>query len=281
MKNNLLFILLLIISTTVFSQTDAGKYYLTNANQRFGFSAIEFRDPYISILDYVGLGMTYENDATRFFKSDDPVLSHTGRISGILGLTVNPESTASVMYMGADASWGVQYHYREFEDFLLLGGANINGDLRYKMNSRNVNNPISIGASTNLNLTLGGKYFLHTRKRVMQLNFIWEAPVIGCMFVIPQGMTIYELSKNPDLSKVLHLTHLQNKQGLKQHYSMEIPFRHATWTFGFDVDKLKYQADEQIYSIRETGFFVGVSYDLYKFAGRRIQAPGNFISPDF
>lgn len=281
MKSNLAFVLLLIISTSVFSQSDAEKLYLTNLNQRFGFSAIEFTDPYMSSLNYVGLGMTYENDATRFFKSDNPVLSHTGKISGILGLTVNPESTASAGYLAGDISWGVQYHYREFEDLLLLGGANINGDLRYKLNSRNVNNPVSLGASTNLNLTLGGKYFLRSKKRVFELNFMWEAPVIGCMFVVPQGMTLYEFSKSLDFSKVLHLTHLQNKQGLKQQYSIEIPFRHSTWTFGIDVDRLKYQADEQVYSIKETGIFVGVSYDLYRFAGRRIQAPDNFISPNF
>lgn len=255
------------------------KLPLTNVYHHVGLAAIEIVDPYLSVLEYSGVGLRYEYTADRFFNPENPVLSSKGRISGLAARTVNPRSTASVILMGANASWGVQYYYRKFEDILLLGGANLEADFAYKMNSRNVNNPINIDLATNLNLTLGGRYYIHTKRRTIQLNAGFEFPVMGCMFVPYQGFSYYEMYTTKEYMEAVHFSSLHNKQGLKQFLSFDIPFKHSTWSFGIRKHDLKYKADEQVYSYSEYAYSIGITYDMISFSGRKINVPEIFISP--
>ncbi|MEA4935712.1 MAG: hypothetical protein VB102_03615 [Paludibacter sp.] len=277
-------IILLLFSG--FQYTDAQTkqrelYALTNVYHHAGFVALKITDPYLSVLEYSGVGFQYESTASRFFNPANPVLASSARISGLAAMTVNPRSTASVTWLGANVSWGVQYYYRNFEDVLLLGGANVDVDFAYKMNSRNVNNPINIDLATNLNLTLGGRYYIHTKNRILQLNAGVEFPVMGCMFVPYPGFSYYEMYSTKMYMDAVHFSSLHNKQGLKQFFSIDIPFRYSTWSFGVGKNDLKYTADSQVYSYSDFTFVIGISYDMIGFSGRKANVPDFFISPRY
>ncbi len=256
-------------------------YPLTNIYHQFGLSAVQLLDPYLSMLNYSGVGMRMEYSASRYFNPENIDLSSYNRISGLAALTVNPRSTASVIYMGGNAAWGMQYHYSEIENFVLLAGGNVDLDFAYKMNSRNVNNPVNIDLSTNLNAMIGARYFYPTRRRKLQYNAAIEFPVIGCMFVPFPGLSYYEMSQSKKFAEAIHFTSFHNKQGIKQSYSIDVPFKRSTWSFGTRMHELKYVADGQLYSFLEYSFFVGITYDQIRFSGRRVQVPQIFISPRY
>lgn len=279
-KTSVVILILLFNLSDVSAQTEQKELYgLTNINHHIGLAGIRMVDPYLSVLEYSGVGVRYEYTSCRFFNPHNPILSSNARISGLAAMTTNPRSTASVTRMGADASWGVQYYYRNFEDILLMGGANMEMDFAYKMNSRNVNNPVNIDLAANLNMTIGGRYFIYTKRRTIQLNAHFEFPVIGCMFVPYPGFSYYEMYSTKAYIDAMHFSSFHNKQGLKQYFTIDIPFKHLTWSFGVSKHDLKYKADHQVYSYSEFAFLAGVTYDMIAFSGRKVKVSEIYISP--
>jgi hypothetical protein len=273
-------VFLVLLTVTLQAQQEQS-YLLTNVHHQWGPSMVQFKDPYLSILDYQGIGMRLVANYSRFFNAENNRLSHTSRFSGMGALTVNPESTASVIYMGGTGSWGMQYHLRPGKNLMLTAGGNLEGEFGYRMNSRNVNNPVNFDLATNLNGTFSARYFIHTRKRVMELHASYEFPLMGMMMVLPPGMLFYELSNSGNFASVLHPSGLKNRQGLRQTYRIDIPLSRSTWSFGLRSNMLRYQVNNHIYGMDEVGVFMGITYDNYRFAGRKRPAPANFVSPKY
>lgn len=254
---------------------------LTNIHRQAGISAIILNDPYLSLLTYSGLGFRYDNISSVFLNPKLPDVSTISRWNFTGGLTVNPASTASVSYMGGAYGWGLRYHYRKIKNLTLLGGGFLQADFRYKSNSRNVNNPVNIEASTGIYALLEGRYNLQTKKRIIQFNASYEFPLAGCMFVPIPGLSYYEMYLRENIRESLHFSSLHNKVGLKQQYSVDIPFRYSTWSFGICSESLKYEAFNQVSRFNEYSLLIGLTFDLKRFAGRKAIVPGNYISPKF
>jgi len=246
-----------------------------------GPATIEWVDPYLSLLRYSGLGIRYEMTEQRFVNPADPRWSSIGRFSGLAGMSLNPKSTASTNVMALNSAFGLQYHYREYPSLLLLAGGNIDADFSIRQNSRNVNNPANINMATHLNLTLGGTYFVPTRRRTLQINAAWELPIVGALFAPYPGLSYYELYKSKDYLRAIHAVSLHNQQGLKQHITVDIPLKRMVLTAGMRSQWMRYKVSEFTYSEREISFLVGTTFDIARFAGRKSSVPSYFVSPNF
>lgn len=257
------------------------QFRLTHNQFTAGLSALEIRDPYLSMLNYTGVGFRIENLAERFFKGNDPHWSIYNRLSGIASLSANPTSTSYMVYMSGNAALGAQYHYREIKRLVLTAGANVDGTMGFRLAGRNINNEENFELATNLNLRVGVKYLIPTKRRTMVFRAQLESPLMGFMFVPMPGLSYYEMSFSDEFKKMILFSSFNNKQGLQQRYALDIPFKYSTWTFGFRSNVLKFTAHEQVNSYREDGFFVGFSYDLIRVGGRLRTWPDSFISPQF
>lgn len=272
----------LLICTLLLSKTHAqtnDKFLLTNVYHYAGLSTVHILDPYLSSLDYSGIGLRYEEFRSRLFNPDNQKISSFSRLSGMLGLTINPAATASVSYMGIDYGWGVHYRYPVMEDVLLLAGGFADVNFGYKSNSRNVNNPVNIDLSTDLNASLGARFYIHTRRRVIQVNAMIDFPVIGCMFVPYPGLSYYEMYLSRQYSEAIHFSSLHNRQGIRQLISVDFPLKNSTISIGIRSGQLKYQASEQVYNFDEYSLVFGFTYDKVSFSGRKKNIPDTFISP--
>jgi len=280
--NRFLFLCVLVMCVlTAHAQRGDSKRSLTEVHHRLGVSSMHINDPYLSILEYSGLGFRYDFTASKFLNPERAKVSQIARLTGLGGLTLNPPSTARIMYMGGTASWGLQYHIRPIEEILLRAGANLEALYGYKQNTRNVNNPINMDIAANINATLSAKFLIHTRKRTITFNADLEVPMVGVMAVLPPGMTYWELSKSQDYFSVVHPTSIGNRQGFRGTYWFDIPLRYSTWSIGARNNTLKYIANDHLYSFLEYGVFVGVTYEFIRFSGRRNLAPHFFVSPKF
>jgi hypothetical protein len=181
--------------------------------------------------------------------------------------------------VGGNAALGALYEYRDLNNLILHAGGNVDIDFAYKMNSRNVNNPVNIDLATNLNAMLGVRYNIATRKRMLKLKANLEFPLIGCMFVPYPGLSYYEMYSSGAYGEAIHFSSLHNKQGLKEQISIDIPFKKSTCSFGVRMHQLKYQAADQPYSFNEFSIFVGINYDIVRFSGRKVKMPEYYISP--
>lgn len=281
MKRTKLIILCMLVLIQLKAQDQVEKTYpLKTVTDIAGFSAININDPYLSPLLYSGIGIRYTHSERQFFSPDNQLWSMEGKISGIAGLTVNPASTSSILYAAADYHWGAYYHYRLEQGVQIIGGANVEANFGYKMNSRNVNNPVNLDLATGMNLSALVRYDIPLRSRFLRLNYSLEIPFIGCMFVPESGASYYEMYTLGNFNNAFHFSSPFNKQGSSSELSLDVPFSHSTWKFGIYSSTLKYKANDAIYKFAELGLQIGWKYDLYIFSGLKNQAPSNFISTE-
>ena len=278
-KGIVLFIYMCIIISTRAQTDEQQPVALTNVTHHTGVSFVELVDPYLSILNYTGLGLRFEYTDSKYFNPADPKFTSYSRITGLAAAVKNPQSTAGITYVGGNAALGALYEYRDLNNLILYAGGNVDIDFAYKMNSRNVNNPVNIDLATNLNAMLGVRYNIATRKRMLKLKANLEFPLIGCMFVPYPGLSYYEMYSSGDYSQAIHFSSFHNRQGLKEQISIDVPFKKSTWSFGARMHQLKYQAADQPYSFNEFSIFVGINYDIVRFAGRKVKMPEHYISP--
>ena len=281
MKNIFWAIFLLFYPCHVFSQTNSeSKYLLINAADRIGFALIDLTDPYLSPLTYNGYGLTYEHSSAQFFNVDNDRLSKEGRLSAWTGLAVNPQYSASMLYAGTKYSWGMFYHLDILPQFHIKVGGNAAIDLGYKNLARNVNNPINVDLSVNLNFAAKASFAIQTRRQAILLNYELESPILGTMFVPMGGASYFEMFELGTLANSVHFSSLHNKLGFTGQFSLAYPSKHSTWQIRITSAQLEYQANELLFKRNMYSISLGVKYDLNIFSGREKIAPKNFISPD-
>ncbi len=286
MKNHLyhtaIFLLFLWFNIAMNIQAQTHQHDLqsvTNVNNYVGVSMVSLADPYLSVLNYSGLGLRLEYNELKYYNPAKPVWVEFARIEGLGAMTYNPAYTAMITYVGTEIAYGTLYEYRDLNNIVLHAGGNIDANYAVKMNSRNVNNPTNMDIATNLNAMIGIRYNIPTKKRVMQLATQIEFPLLGCMFVPYPGLSYYEMYNSKKVAEAIHFSSLHNKQGVRQRLTFQMPFKYSSWTVGVSMQALKYQASEQPYQMQEFSVFLGVNYDVARFAGRKSNKPENFISP--
>lgn len=257
--------------------TEETRYSLTTATHRAGVSSVHIHDPYLSSLSYSGLGARLELLEQRFLDPDSARFSMLTRLTGLIGLTVNPASTAAMNYMGGDFAWGVQYHYRKIRNTVVLAGATADAGFGFKMNTRNVNNQINADIALNINALLGARYFLQTRKRIIQFTGAYETPIAGVMFVPYPGLSYYELYTSKRISEAIFLSSLHNRQAHKLSLSVDFPFRRSTLHAGWRYHQLNYKGSGPVFSMKEQSLLLGITYDLFRSSGRKSRFPSNYI----
>lgn len=257
---------------------DEKKYILSISKSSIALSTLNFTDPYLSPLPYSGFGASYNIDINSLLSPERTKISMQSKLNMATGLLLNPASTASMIYFGMNYGWGLQYHFQQFYGLQLWAGGLCDLDLGFKEIERNVNNPINLDLSTNLNLTGLASYDLHLRRRNLKIQLAVQSPLIGCMFVPNGGASYYEMFELGNLTDAIHFSSLHNKRGLNGTFSLDVPFNYSTWRFGIGFKSLKYSANDLVFKRNELSLLIGTTFDFAKFAGRKNKAPKNFIS---
>lgn len=275
----LIVLLFLSVAPMMKAQDQAEKKYrLTNVNNDFSFSSLSFVDPYLSPLTYSGAGLGYKYSEQRFLSEDKTHLSTLFNYDLVMGLTSNPQATASMLYFGGNVDWGMHYHIQAIDHVTVLLGGLADVGYGYKYNSRNVNNPFNMDLFTNLNFSTIIRYDIPTRWRMLHLTYTVKIPVVGCMYVPMQGATYFEMFDLGSLNNVMHFSSLHNKVGWEGSFMLEIPLYKSVMRFGIANSELKYQANDMIFVQNKYSVVFGYAYEMYKFKGRQNPAPGNFLS---
>ncbi len=280
MKKILTVLFLVGISMLVFAQDAERKYLPKTVNQYYGLSFLKIADPYLSPLMYDGNALTAKFNNRRFLLKDRTNLSFYNELDVLLGLALNPARTASMAVAGVNVGTGLHYHFAPLCGFQLLLGGVWDLDFNSKLISRNVNNPANIDLSTNLNASVFIRKHFPLFRRNVRLELQLQSPFVGFMFVPENGASYYEMFSfnDSDLSKAFHMSSFHNKLAYKANFSFSFPFKYSEWQLGLHASNQKHFANESLYIMQEYALTIGVTYDVYRFAGRKNKAPKNFIS---
>jgi len=249
------------------------KFALTTRSHSIGFTSLTLLDNYLSPLEYDGSGIRFETEQRRFFSPYNPNLSHQSSMGILLGQTFNPRRTASITYLGLNYAWGMHYHFRPINNLQILAGGLADIDFGAKLNSRNVNNQFNLDLATNLNLSAVVLYDF----RFIRLQGAFVLPTIGCMFVPVQGASYYEMFGLGNMSNTIHFSSFHNKIGFRQRYTAFFTLNRSVLSLSYSYNYLKYEANNMVFKRVESTISLGWSYDFHIFAGRRRQAPDNFV----
>jgi hypothetical protein len=278
---------ILIFALTIFSyflvsaqNADEKKYLLTNKTNTIGISTLGFLDPYLSPLTYSGLGVNYEYQTCRFLSVKRTDISIQTKFNIETGITLNPRITSDLLYVGANYGWGLQYHFAPFHGFRFLAGGLWDLDFGLKDVERNINNPVNLDMSTNLNLTGVAKYDISLRHKTLRLKLALQTPIMGYMFVPKAGASYFEMFDLGNLTDAFHFSSLYNKRGINSVFSIDVPFNNSVWRFGIKAFDMRYEANNMVFNRNEYSFLIGTTFDTFNFGGRKNKAPANFITPN-
>lgn len=277
-KNIILFCFFLLSSFVLAQSTDDKKYLLTTNSSTFAFSTLSFIDPYLSPMTYSGNGIIYENENRLFLSPENTNVSMQTNLHLEAGLALNPQSTSSMSFLGANYSLGMHYHFRPQKGLRFLVGGLWDADFGFKYVPRNINNPVNLDMATNLNLSGIAMYDVPLRKRTLRLQLAVKTPILGLMFVPQSGASYYEMFELGNLTDAIHFSSLYNKRGLSSAFTVDVPFSQSTWQFGLKYQGVKYSANDMVFERNELSLLVGTTFDVATFAGRKNKVPKNFIS---
>jgi hypothetical protein len=279
MKRKTILFWFLLVCIFAYSQNAEDKKYLlaTNTNT-FGLSTASFLDPYLSPLTYTGYGIRFEHEIRRYLSPENINISSQGKYNLEAAYLLNPESSSLMMYVGANYSWGIHYHFRIQKGFQILAGGLFDADFGVKNVLRNINNPVNLDLATNLNLSGIAMYDLKFGKKMLRLQLAAQTPVFGCMFVPLKDASYYEMFELGNLIDVFHVSSLINKRGLNSTFSVDVPFNRSVWRFGFNFMTIKYSANDEVFVRNQLSLVVGTTFDAASFSGKKNKIPKNFIS---
>ncbi len=275
-KFSLLVFILCLCANAVAQESDNNdkKYALTTVNNDIGIASLRILDNYLSPLEYDGLGVKLQTEKRKFFSVEKTNLSRQEKIGLTLGTVLNPAQSAGMTYLALNYSWGMHYHFRPAQNLQLLSGGLIGGNLGNKINSRNVNNPTNIDLY--LDLSISGLAIWDVSKST-RLQVSLDIPVAGTMFVPPMGASYFEMFGLGNFSNTGHFSSFHNKMGINQKYSVFFTLKRSVININYAYNYLKYEANNMIFKNNQSVFSIGWSYYLRTFAGKRNEAPLNFI----
>ena len=282
MKKIRITLILLVLSFVVSAQnnTDEKKYPLTSNTNSFNLSTLSFLDPYLSPLNYSGLGLGYSTESRRFLNEMDYKYSTLSKFRFGAGIALNPKLTSDLLYFGANYGWGIEYHLMSINGIKLQVGGLWDADFGFKNVERNINNPVNLDMATNLNLTGLASYDIILKQKTLKLKLALQTPLFGFMFVPRAGASYFEMFELGNLTDALHFSSIHNKRGIDGKLSIDVPFNHSVWSFGLKMNELRYSANDLVFNRSEFSLLVGTTFDITSFAGRKNKAPKNFISPN-
>lgn len=277
-KFQLLTLIIFFCSAISAQNPDEKKYLLTTNTNILGLSYTNFLDPYLSPVNYSGIGIRFNHEGRRFLSPENTNISSQSSLNLDASVNSNPENTSSMLFMGADYSWGMHYHFRPDKRIHLLAGGLLDADFGFKYMQRNINNPINLDLAMNLNLSGVAMYNITLRRKTLRLQLTLQTPVLGYMFVPQGGESYYEMFELGNMTNTFHVSSFINKRGLKSTFTVDVPFNRSVWRFGLNFMELKYSANDMVFIRNEFGLIIGTTFDAFSFAGRKNKIPGNFIS---
>lgn len=278
---HLLIILFVLVAGVARSQSDTLRFTLSDASTRLGYTHISLTDPYLSPLNYSGGGICVSNESRKLFNPDNTVWSMQSMVNASFGTLYNPEGTAGMIYAGGNFGWGTFARVVQTSNFRLHAGGQVDAVFAVKYLSRNVNNPVNFDMAVNLNLAVNAGYQFTVFKVPFSCQLDLVSPILGYMFVPLQGASYYEMFDVGKPDDAYHFSSVYNKQGLKAGLMLSIPFRSFTINAGVSNNRLKYKANDMVFTFDELSFQAGLRYQFKYFGGTRKKAPASFVAPGF
>lgn len=277
-KRYVIFILFVYSTSISYSQgNDSLRFVLTTSVSEVGVGRVKTTDPYLSPSEYKGTAIRVMNNSRRFLKNDNEKLSWTRKSYLEAGLLYHPTGSNSMMLFNTNFSYGLNFHFRPMHNLMLIAGGNCEIDFGAKYLGRNVNNPISVDAFSNLNLTAEAQYIFNILNQEFRAIYGAETPLVGYMFVPLQNVTYYELFRYNSTNNIFHFSSLHNKQAWSHYLNIDMPFDYHTIRLSAKHEQMNYKANNMLFKKSNIMVSIGSVVYFHSIKGKKYKMPQNFV----
>ncbi len=238
-----------------------------NQSTLVGVGALTLNDTYLSPLRYDGTTFTLLHDRLNGSRYANArlLLQQQCKIQG--AVTKNPTSSASEYYGELDYRISGFYPLLQQSRFRLLAGGGWEASLGGIYNMRNSNNPGSLKASTNLNLSVMSFYGWRG------ITFRWQlgTPFIGLFFSPEYGHSYYEIFTLGNSQSTLHFASFHNQQAFRNYFTIDLPIRNVTLRVGYLGDYYRTDQNQLVTRVVSHQFVLGLAFESLYYGGKRVR----------
>ncbi|MGI6573654.1 MAG: DUF3316 domain-containing protein [Fermentimonas sp.] len=237
-----------------------------NQSTLAGVGALTLNDSYLSPLRYDGTTFTLLHDRLNGSRYVNARLLLQQQYKIQAAVTKNPTSSASEYYGELDCRVSGFYPLLQQPRFRLLAGGGWEASLGGIYNVRNSNNPGSLKASTNLNLSIMAFYSWRG------VTFRWQlgTPFIGLFFSPEYGHSYYEIFTLGNSRQTLHFASFHNQQALSNYFTVDLPIRNITLRAGYLGDYFRTDQNQLVTRVVSHQFVLGLAFESLYFGGKRV-----------
>ena len=254
-------LVLTICSVSLSAQESATRSI--NQARLWGAGKSFLTDTYLSPLEYSNFTMSLLHERINPTKLFNEKLLLQQQFQIQLAFTQNPSASASE-YAG-EVSYNVNALYPFFKNakFGLCGGGGGDASLGGIYNSRNSNNPGSLKASVNLDLSAMATY------NWRRLTFRWQAstPFLGMFFSPAYGQSYYEIFSLGNGKGTVRFASFQNQLALRNYFTVDIPLNNLTIRTGYLGDFYRTDVNDIVTNIVSHQFMIGLAVESLNFGG--------------
>jgi hypothetical protein len=250
----------------------------TNEGITFGVGGYRMKDDFLSPTKYGGAGLRFLNERMRLTKLAEYRIVRQNSIHVDISSAVNGAENANFLSAFFDYSLG--YHYRYLPDpwFKLMAGASVRGLFGMVYNTRNGNNPMTLYADLDLNLSLIAIRELRVKGHRLAIRYQFDTPFVGLLFCPAYGQSFYEIFTLGNTSGVFQFTSFRRKWAARHYLTLDLPLGNTTLRVGYLASLYATNVHGIGRSIVSHNVMLGLVREFVVFGGRDVSGHRSFRS---
>ena len=235
----------------------------TNQATLLGVGKAFLTDTYLSPLEYSGLTMSLLHERISPTQHFNEKLLLQQQFQLQVAFTKNPSASASEYFGEVSYNINGLYPFLTSHNFRFFGGGGIDASLGGIYNVRNSNNPGSLNAAVNLNLSAMATY------NWRRFTFRWQVstPFAGVFFSPAYGQSYYEIFSLGNGNGTIRFASFQNQLALRNYFTVDIPINNITIRTGYLFDFYRTHVNEITTKIVSHQFMIGMAVESLNFGG--------------
>ena len=249
-----------------------------NEGTLVGIGGYMMKDTYLSNEKYGGLGLRFMNERMRLTKMAGNKISRQNIVDVDISSVLNGARNANYLSAFADYSLGYHYRFTPSPNFKIFTGGSIHGMLGMVYNTRNGNNPITVHADIDLNLSVIAIYQIRTKKSPLAVRYQFETPVMGLLFSPFYAQSYYEIFSLGNTAEIFNFNSLHNKFAMRNYLTLDFPVLSTTFRVGYFGNY--YATDINLINryIISHNVMIGFVKEFVAFGGRELKRRNLFNS---
>ena len=214
-------------------EVDYSNLRSVNEGTLVGVGGCMMKDTYLSRERYGGLGVRFMNERMQLTKMANNKISRQNIVNIDISSVMNGAKSANFLSAFADYSLG--YHYRFVPDpyLKILAGGSARGMLGMVYNTRNGNNPMTVHADIDLNISVMAIYEFRAKRSPMAIRYQFETPFAGILFSPVYEQSYYEIFSLGNTAEILKFNSFHNKFAMRNYLMFDFPVRFITFRAGY------------------------------------------------